>query len=172
IGGFGPEANDRLVYENDVNVTWTATDKITLIGEANYTKNDLTGSSTYGAVGYVSYQTQWDWLKINGRAEVFRDNNGGFVNAYPGNFDFVDFEHGYPNTAVLGPPATYLELTAGLNITPTLPTSIPFVKSVIFRPEVRYDSTLNGATPFDLDAFDVGHKTDQVTIGGDVIVKF
>ncbi|MEI9916441.1 MAG: outer membrane beta-barrel protein [Methylovirgula sp.] len=174
VPGFNPgPANSALVYENDLVVTWNATDKLTLIGEGNYTRNDIgPGSETYGAVGYISYQTQWDWLKINGRAEVFRDNNGGFVNAYPGNFDFVDFEHGYPNTAVLGPPATYLELTAGLNITPTLPTSIPFVKSVIFRPEVRYDSTLNGATPFDLDAFDVGHKTDQVTIGGDVIVKF
>ncbi len=84
-GGFNSEANSALVYENDLVVTWTATDKITITGEGNYTRNDLgAGSETYGAVGYISYQTQWDWLKINGRAEVFRDNNGGYVNAFPG----------------------------------------------------------------------------------------
>ncbi len=171
-------ANTSLVYENDINVTWTATDKITVIGEGNYTKNDLTGASTYGGVGYVSYQTPWDWLKINGRAEVFRDNgnssgSGTYVCAYPGNFDWVNALHGYPNTVYCGPPTTYFEFTAGLNITPTLPSSIPFVKTVIFRPEVRYDTSLNGTTPFNVPANSVtGTKSDMVTIGGDVILKF
>jgi hypothetical protein len=173
---FNPAANSAMVFENDLVVTWTATDKITITGEGNYTRNELgSGSETYGAVGYISYQTQWDWLKINGRAEVFRDNNGAYVGAYPGNFDFVDLEHGYPNGAIFQAPTTYLELTAGLNITPTLPTSIPFVKSITFRPEVRYDTSLNGTTPFDLPSTAIGStgsKTDQVTIGGDVIVKF
>ena len=40
-------ANTHLVYENDLVVTWTATDKITIIGEGNYTINDLTNSDTY-----------------------------------------------------------------------------------------------------------------------------
>ena len=67
-----------------------------------------------------------------------------YVCAYPGNFDFVNAERGFPNCIVLvGAPATYFEFTAGLNITPTIPSSIPFIKSVIFRPEVRYDTTLN-----------------------------
>ncbi len=171
-------ANSSLVYENDLNVTWTATDKITVIGEANYTKNDLTGASTYGGVGYASYQTPLDWLKINGRAEVFRDNGnasggGTYVCAYPGNFDWVNAVHGYPNTVYCGPPTTYFEFTAGLNITPTLPSSIPLVKGLIIRPEVRYDTSLNGTTPFDVPANSTtGTKSDMVTIGGDVILKF
>jgi hypothetical protein len=177
VGPPNPAANSSLVYENDIVATWTVTDKLTIIGEGNYTRNDLTDSDTYGGVGYISYQTPVDWLKINGRAEVFRDDGPAtYVSAYPGNFDFVDTEHGYPSGAIFGPPTTYLELTAGLNITPTIPASIPYLKSVIFRPEVRYDTSLNGTTPFDLvetgPGAGFGTKSDQVTIGGDIILKF
>jgi hypothetical protein len=172
-GGTNPAANSALNYENDIVVTWTATDKITITGEGNYTRNDLTNSETYGGVGYISYQTPIDWLKINGRAEVFRDNGPStYVSEYPGYFDFVNTEHGYLSGAIFGPPTTYLELTAGLNITPTIPASIPYLKSVIFRPEVRYDSSLNGTTPFDLQTNGFGSKSSQVTIAGDVILKF
>ena len=154
-------------------MTWTATDKITVVGEANYTKNDLNGAATYGAVGYASYQTPLDWLKINGRAEVFRDTEGAYVYDYPGNFDYVNAEHGYAYTAYgSGVPTTYFEFTAGLNITPTLPSSIPLLKAIIFRPEVRYDTTLNGVDAFNLNGSGVGTKTDQVTVSGDVILKF
>lgn len=171
-------ANSALVFENDLNATWTVTDKLTAIGEVNYTKNDLTGASTYGAVGYASWQTPYDWLKINGRAEVFRDNGnaaggGTYVCAFPGNFDWVNAIHGYPNGEYCGPPTTYFEFTAGLNITPTLPASIPFLKTLIFRPEVRYDTSLNGTTPFNVpNNSTIGTKSDMVTIGGDVILKF
>ncbi|MEW6438335.1 MAG: outer membrane beta-barrel protein [Pseudomonadota bacterium] len=171
-------ANTSLVFENDLNATWTVTDKITAIGQVNYTKNDFTGGSTYGGVGYVSWQTPYDWLKVNGRAEVFRDNGNGsgggtYVCAYPGNFDWMNALHGFPNTVYCGPPTTYFEFTAGLNITPTIPSSVPFVKAVIFRPEVRYDTSLNGTTPFGVPSGStIGTKSDMVTIGGDVVVKF
>lgn len=176
---FNPAANTALVYENDLVVTWNATSKLTLIGEGNYTRNDLLNSQTYGGVGYASYQTAWDWLKINGRAEVFRDDGnpaggGTYVCAYPGNFDFVNAEHGFPNGSYCGLPATYFEVTAGLNITPTIPSSVPFVKSVIFRPEIRYDTTLDGEANFNTTTpgFGPTAKTDMITFGGDVIVKF
>jgi len=177
FGPPNPAANSDLNYENDLIVTWTATDKITITGEGNYTLNTLTQSDTFGAVGYISYQTALDWLKINGRAEVFRDDGPStFVSVYPGAFDFVNTLHGFPSGAIFGPPTTYLELTAGLNITPKLPTEIPLLKTLIFRPEIRYDTSLNGTTPFDLveTGFGAGHglKSDQVTIGGDVILKF
>ncbi|MEJ0049657.1 MAG: outer membrane beta-barrel protein [Methylovirgula sp.] len=173
---FNDAANNALVFENDLVVTWNATDKITITGEGNYTKNDLfPNDETYGAVGYISYQTAWDWLKINGRAEVWRDNAGGYATGFPGNFSFVNAQRGICSDCISQAPTTYLELTAGLNITPTLPSSIPFIKSVIFRPEVRYDASLNSTTPFDAPIAApgvLGTKSDQVTIGGDVIVKF
>ena len=61
---------------------------------------------------------------------------------------------------------TYAALTAGLNITSEMPKG-GAVKAVIWRPEVRYDWTLNGTTPFA-----AGTKSSQFTFGGDVIVKF
>ena len=171
--GFGPEANSALVFENDAVVTWTATDKITVTGEGNYSRNNLTGDQTYGGVGYISYQTPYDWLKLNGRAEVWRDNLGDFVGGFPGNFDFVNSEHGFPCTCIFQGGATYFEITGGLNITPTIPSSIPYLKNVIFRPEVRYDSTLDGTDRFNIPAGSVnGTKTSMVTIGGDIILKF
>jgi hypothetical protein len=121
-------------------------------------------------------------LKIVGRGEVWRDNNNFFVAAYPGNFDFVNVQYGFPSTAVFAPaPTTYLELTAGLNITPALPQGLPFLKSITVRPEVRYDASLNGTTPFNGagfpafgfgPAFGTGAKSSQFTFGGDIIAKF
>ncbi|HEY5226031.1 MAG TPA: outer membrane beta-barrel protein [Methylovirgula sp.] len=162
------DPNSTMRYLSDANVTWKATDKLTLIGEANYAREDgYGGADAYGFAGYASYQ-MLDWLKLNGRAEVFRDNNAFFVAAFPGNFDFVNAEHGYANNSFgSGAPTTYLELTAGLTIAPTLPKELPLVKAIIFRPEVRYDSSLNNTTPFDY-----GTKSSGVTIGGDIIAKF
>jgi hypothetical protein len=169
----GCGGDSALRYANDVVVTWTATDKLTLTLDGNYTRDDGLGDETYGAAGYASYQTPIDWLKINGRAEVLRDDTGAIVAAFPGNFDFVNGEHGYLNSAIFAAPTTYFEVTGGLNITPTIPSSIPYLKGVIFRPEVRYDTSLNGTTPFDIGPFGAGGtKSDQVTIGGDVILKF
>ena len=106
-----------------------------------------------------------------------------FVAAFPGNFDFVNAAHGFINSSIPGPgPTTYLELTAGLNISPPIPDGTPVLKSITFRPEVRYDRSLNGTTPFDggsgifgipgTPGFGVGTKSSQVTFGGDIIAKF
>jgi hypothetical protein len=171
----GTCGNSALRYANDIVITWTATDKLTLTLDGNYTRDDAVADETYGAAGYASYQTPIDWLKINGRAEVYRDDTGFFVGAYPGNFDFANSEHGYINTVITQAPTTYFEVTGGLNITPTIPASIPYLKGVIFRPEVRYDTSLNGTAPYDLQGRtpgSVGTKSDQVTVGGDIILKF
>jgi hypothetical protein len=175
--------NDALAFENDIVVTWTVNNSLTLTGDGNYTRFDSTGFDAYGVAGYASYQTPLSWLKINGRAEVYRDDAGEFVGAYPGYFDFVNVEHGYASSAIFqGLPTTYLELTAGLNITPTIPSSIPLVKGLIIRPEVRFDSSLNGTSPFGLvnTGYDpstmtgtgFGTQSNMVTIGGDIILKF
>jgi len=179
--GFTACGNSALRFDNDIVVTWTATDKLTLTLDGNYTRDNALPDETYGAAGYASYQTPIDWLKINGRAEVFRDDTGAFVGAYPNVFGFADSEHGYVLPGGFSPvitqaPTTYFEVTGGLNITPTIPSSIPYLKGVIIRPEVRYDTSLNGTTPFDLvetgPGAGFGTKTDQVTVGGDIILKF
>jgi|BarGraIncu00222A_1022003.scaffolds.fasta_scaffold04907_3 hypothetical protein len=188
--------SDTLRFYNDLVVTWKATDKLTFVGEGNYVHDDTHqfsgGANAYGGAGYVSYVIN-DWLKINGRAEVWRDAEGFYVSStgVDGNFNFVNAEHGYANygattnpayvgffggfppAGTFAPPTTYLELTAGLNISaPPIPNvfNLPkeaWIQSVTVRPEIRYDASLNNTTPFD-----VGTKSSQWTFGGDILVKF
>ena len=170
IAACACDPNTTYRYLNDMVITWKATDKLTFITDANYIHDDgyvAGGVSGYGLAQYASYALN-DWLKVNGRAEVWRDNNGVFVAAYPGNFDYVNTEHGYPSGAFGAPaPTTYFELTGGVTISSVLPKETPFVKAVIFRPEIRYDASLNNTTPFANQT-----KSSGVTLGGDIIVKF
>ena len=192
ITACGCNPNKTLRFLNDITATWKVNDSFTLITDANYIHDDGTFGSVggiggfhpsgYGVAEYAIYKVN-DWLKLVGRAEVWRDNNAFFVAAYPGNFDFVNFEHGFINASFGAPaPTTYLELTAGLNIAPPIPDGTPVLKSITFRPEVRYDSSLNGTTPFNggsgtfgipgTPGFGAGTKSSQFTFGGDVIATF
>lgn len=162
----GCNPNKELRYLNDITIIWKATDALTFITDLNFIRDSAFGATGYGVAQYAAYAIN-DWLKIVGRAEIWRDQNGFFVAAFPGNFDFVNVEWGFPSTAYGAPPTTYLELTGGLNITPTLPQGLPFIKSVTFRPEVRYDRSLNGTTPFN-----VGTAHSQFTFGGDIVLTF
>ncbi len=183
----GCNPNHALRYLNDITATWKVNDTLTLITDGNFIRDDGFHASGYGVAQYAVY-TVVDWLKLVGRVEVWRDNNNFFVAGYPGNFDFVNVEMGFPNTAFFAPaPTTYFEVTAGLNITPPVPQDI-FVKGVTLRPEFRYDTALNGTTPFDgsgfggrgfpgipalgIPPFGTGRKAEQFTFGGDVLVKF
>jgi hypothetical protein len=171
-----------LRFLNDMVVTWKASDKLTLITDMNWAHEDGAGGlNGYGIAQYAAYAIN-DWLKIVGRAEVWRDDNNFFVSALgqPGNFNYVNAEHGYLNFGGFPPagafapaPTTYLELTAGLNITaPPIPNvfglpDMAWIKSVVVRPEIRYDASLNSTTPFDS-----GTRSSQLTFGGDIVVKF
>jgi hypothetical protein len=185
---------DTLRFLNDITATWKINDSWTLITDLNYIHDDGTylnasGTGTfnpsgYGGAQYVVYTVN-EWLKAVGRVEVWRDNNNFFVAAFPGNFDFVNAEHGFINTSFPGGPAgggtTYFEITGGLNIAPTIPKGTPLLQSITFRPEVRYDASLNNTTPFDgqtvfggrgFPGFGAGTKSSQFTFGGDIIAKF
>jgi hypothetical protein len=185
-GGCNPE--NTLRFLNDITATWKINDSWTLITDLNYIHDDGLAAdgahpSGYGGAQYVVYTVN-DWLKAVGRVEVWRDNDNFFVAAYPGNFDFVNFEHGFFNTAFAAPaPTTYFEITGGLNIAPPIPPGTPLLKSITFRPEVRYDASLNSTTPFNgqsifgiggrgTPGFGVGTKSSQFTFGGDIIAKF
>ena len=160
------DPNTALRYENDVTVTWKATDKITFITDMNYIRDDGFRATGGGVAQYAEYTIN-DKVKIVARGELWRDDNGFFGAAYPGNLDFVKAEHGDPTAVVIGGGnTTYGELTAGLTITPIIPAN-PYVTKLIIRPEIRYDASLNGTTPFG-----AGTKSSQFTFGGDIIVPF
>jgi hypothetical protein len=61
---------------------------------------------------------------------------------------------------------TYGAVTLGLNITQPV-IGVPYVKTIIMRPEIRYDVSLNGTTPFNNLT-----KSSQFTLGGDIILPF
>uniref|UniRef100_UPI001487A455 outer membrane beta-barrel protein n=1 Tax=Acinetobacter baumannii TaxID=470 RepID=UPI001487A455 len=72
-----------------------------------------------------------------------------------------------------GGRTTYSEFTLGLNITPPIPKTVLPIASVTFRPEVRYDRSLNGTSPFNANRVGrPGTSEDQFTFGGDIIVAF
>lgn len=160
----GVHPNSALRYLNDVTIVWKATDKLTLTTDLNYIREDGFNATGGGVAQYVTYALN-DWLKITGRGEVWRDNNGFFVAAFPGNLDFVRVEHGNPlGTAIGGGATTYGALTVGLALKPPVPKELD---GLVVRPEVRYDTSLNGTTPFG-----AGTKRSQFTFGGDIIIPF
>ena len=158
-----PNANSQMRYLNDVVVTYKATDKLSFTTEANYIKDDAYGAEGYGAAQYVAYALT-DHVTLNGRAEVWRDNSGFFVAAFPGNTDYVRAEAGLPNTGIAGKPTTYSEFTAGVTFKPNLPAP---VSTLMLRPELRYDRALNGSRPFN-----GGRDNGALTLAADLVLGF
>ena len=90
-------------------LTWKATDALTLTTEANWIRDDFDGfftkgtpsaANAFGVAQYLSYNLS-DTVTFNARAEVYRDDNGFFVTAFPNNIglmnnNFVGGELGLP----------------------------------------------------------------------------
>ncbi|MBI3275076.1 MAG: outer membrane beta-barrel protein, partial [Methylocystis sp.] len=180
----GCDPNNTLRYLNDVTVTWKPTENLTFITDLNYITDGgfnvdpITGRGQgvrgYGGAQYAIYKIN-DILKIVGRGEIWRDQNGFFVAAFPHSLDFINAEHGFPATVIAVPPiipggptpgTTYAELTAGLTISPPIEKN-PLITGITFRPEVRWDTSLNGTSPFA-----AGTRHSQVTFGLDIIAPF
>ena len=160
-----PFANSAMRYYNDVVITWKQSPKLTLTGELNYVREEGFHAEGYGAAGYASYALT-DELTLNGRAEVWRDNNNFFVSTPVNNLDYVNFEIGRPaNFYTASKPTTYSEFTAGVTYKPAgMPEPLT---GVILRPEIRYDRALNNSAPFD-----DGNDKGAVTLSADVILTF
>jgi hypothetical protein len=160
-----PFANSALRYLNDVVLTYKATDKLTLMTDANYIRDDGFGAIGWGLAQYGKYDFS-DTLSLAGRAELWRDNNGFFVAAFPNNLDAVNAQRGFPNTSFSGGRTTYGALTVGLNIKPNV-SAVPLATGLTIRPELRYDRSLNDTRPFS----DQSSK-DQFTAAVDFVLAF
>ncbi|MGJ0506682.1 MAG: outer membrane beta-barrel protein [Methylocystis sp.] len=134
------------------------------------------GAESYAIAQYASYKVN-DIFKINGRVEYYRDANNFFVSAFPGYFDAINFLHGFYCPSCIARPAnvgtSYLALTAGMTITPELP-KLPIITGLILRPEVRWDTAVNGTTPFfrGLNYNGNGQSRSQGMFNMDVIIPF
>lgn len=160
-----PFANEKLRYFNDVAVTWKTTDKLTVSGELNYVREDGYQAEAYGAAVYGAYVLT-DTLTLNGRAEVFRDQNNFFVSNPIGTQAFANLQRGtYASLITAAKPTTYSEFTLGVTYKPDF---LPgWLSTAMVRPEIRYDRTLNNSR-----AFADGNSRNVVTLAADIVLGF
>lgn len=166
--GINPHRAWRTI--GDVVLTWRVSDRLMSISEVNFVRDDGLKAQAGGAAEYLSYALS-PKLAAAIRAEVWRDAEGAFVAAYPGNLDYLDAEAGLANGAYRFGPATYGEITVGLRIKTDglgriLPSDSP-LGELTLRPELRYDRVLAGAAPFGGRR---GGAKDQFTAGLDVVI--
>jgi len=150
-------------YLNDITATYKANDKLTLTTDVNYIEEDSVNAIGYGVAQYATYALN-DKVTLVGRAEIWRDNSGVFVGAFPGYFDDANAQRGLTNTAYVAPRTTYSELTLGVNYKPEVPKAI---EGLVIRPELRVDQSLNGSKPFN-----EGKDATSFTPAVDVVVPF
>jgi Putative beta-barrel porin-2, OmpL-like. bbp2 len=160
-----PFGNSALRYYNDAVLTWKTTPELTLTAEANYVREDGFRAEAWGIAGYASYKIN-DSITVNGRGEIFRDNNNFFVSVPQNNLDVVRALRGQAaNFFTASGPTTYFEFTIGLTYTPQgLPKQI---STLAIRPELRYDRALNGTHPYG-----DGRDNGQFTLAADIILGF
>ena len=171
-----PLANRYNRYFADTVITWKTTDKLTLTTELNWVHDDnpyINRPTAYGAAQYASYALT-DEFTLNGRVEFFNDRNGFYVAAFPGNQDFATAQAGYatPLTAYgTGRGTDYGEITLGVTYKPAgLPAPIA---GLMIRPEIRYDTTLDGVKAFNGPSTTGAGKDNGVfTLAADFILQF
>jgi hypothetical protein len=171
-GGFNADGYYR--YFNDIVMTYKATPALTLTTEFNWIRDDFgasgfaTGkpaaSNAFGVAQYASY-TLSDTFTLNGRAEIYRDDNNFFVASFASNNGFVTAQQGFTVGAGALHPTTYGEITLGVTYKPAdMPAPI---SGLLIRPEVRYDRDLGGAK-----AFNSNKDNGSFTIASDVVLTF
>jgi hypothetical protein len=175
LSPVGFNADGYYRYFNDIVVTYKATPTLTLVTELNWVRDDFgaTGVATgrpspanaFGIAQYASY-TLSDTLTLNGRAEVYRDDNNFFVAGFGANNGFDQLQKGFgtPLTAALH-ATTYGAITLGVTYKPAdMPAPI---SGLMIRPEVRYDRDLGGNK-----AYNSNKDNGSFTIASDIVLTF
>lgn len=165
---FGVHTNSALRQLHDLVVTWKATDKLTLITDANYGQDDGFHAEWYGVAQYLTYAVN-GWLTLGVRGEIWRDDDGFAVVQSGNNEDFVKLQRGmFDNTDIstkFGSDSTYYAITVGANIrVPGLPKRIT---GLVIRPELRYDATSGGQPRYNDNT-----ETNQFTAAIDAVISF
>lgn len=168
-------ANGYYRYFNDVVMTYKATPELTLTTELNWVRDDFgatgfaagrpSAANGFGIAQYASY-TLNDTITLNGRVELFRDDNNFFVAGFGANNGFNQFQKGFATPLSAAQHATtYGAITLGVTFKPAgIPSA---VSGLLIRPEVRYDRDLGNAKAFN------GNKDNgSFTIASDVVLTF
>jgi hypothetical protein len=179
LGSLDPSVNadGQWRFYNDIVITYKASDALTLVTELNWVRDDygLAGKAVnaFGAAQYASY-TLTDTLTLNGRVELFRDDNNFFVAEFGGNNDPVRFQQGLPTVspvfAAPGGSTTYGALTLGVTYKPTVPAP---VTGLLLRPEVRWDHAFTDNNPFNQNPPALTKGTsNSFTLAADAVITF
>jgi hypothetical protein len=146
-----------------ITTVWKYNDNLTFTTDLNFARDAGFNASAYGIAQYASFALDNTWT-LQARAELWRDNKGFFVAAFPGNLDAVNALAGRPNGSISLFPhgATYSELTLGANYKMSLPDPLG---TLVARPEIRYDHST--AKPFNNL-----RSSNSFTIGTDLILSF
>jgi Putative beta-barrel porin-2, OmpL-like. bbp2 len=169
----GFNANGYFRYLNDIIVTYKATPQLTFVTEFNWIRDDFDGigvsgvpktANGFGVAQYVSYALS-DQLTLNGRGEIYRDDNNFFVASFQNAGSFVAAQQGFAVGAGALRATTYGALTVGVTYKPAgLP---PVISGLMIRPEVRWDTDLGGNK-----AFNSNKDNSQVTLASDFVLTF
>lgn len=173
LSHFGPEnpsnagenfnVNGAFRYYNDITTTYKYSDDLSFITDLNFVKDDGFKATGFGVAQYATYVLN-DWATLQARGEIWRDTQGFFVAAFPGNLDFVNALSGRRNNSFGVGSTTYSEITLGVNLKPPVPK---LFEGALIRPELRYDNTLNGTK-----AYNDRTSDHQWTIAADFILPF
>lgn len=150
-------------YWNDLNATWQITSKWSVTGELNQVHDEGLHANSWGAVAWGAYHATNN-LTFNARAEIYRDSKGAFVTSYAADEGYAKGLLGLPTDSYSAGPTTYSDLSLNAVWRPELGHH---VKTLQFRPEIRFDRALNKSRPFD----DFSHK-GRILVGGDMTLGF
>jgi CheY-like chemotaxis protein len=167
IGPETPNNNHDNRYLNDLAITAKVSKNLTSITDLNYIYDKAADATGYGMAQSLVYTIN-DTFSVGGRGEIWRDEDGFYVTSFAANDDANDALRGGAVTldrrTVGGGSTTYGAVTIGVNIKPPVPKP---ASSLVIRPELRFDRSLNDTTPF-IDS----SERNQFTAGIDVIIGF
>ncbi|MBR0560397.1 outer membrane beta-barrel protein [Neokomagataea anthophila] len=163
VASIGRRANTAQRYWNDIAAYYTVNDKLSLTGEFNFFHDVGLRAENYSFVTYASYKVTPHWT-LNYRGEIFRDNSGLSVVSFLTNQAYMNAFLGGNAPAETAPPTTYGGLTLGATYSPNIGHGI---RVFALRPEIRFDRSLNGTSPFNNN-----RNIGMFTFGGDATIGF
>lgn len=156
-------ANAKERFWNDLSGTYQINERLSVTGEFNYLHDAGLRADTYSFISFLQYQILPE-LNFNFRGEIYRDNTGLFVATFLRNQGAVDAIAGINTPTLSAPPTTYGEMTLGLTWHPDIGHGVRVFE---IRPEIRFDRSLNGTTPFN-----GSRNSGMFTFGGDAMIGF
>ncbi len=155
-------------------ITYKIDDNWTSVTELNYVKDDQFHADAESATTYLEYKLSDQW-SFNGRAEIYRDNQGFFVTTPTASLDVINAQRGFPVTGAnynFG-KATYDEFT--INAVWAPPLTLPGTLALMIRPEARLDTAWGGnagTKVYNVGANGAGRDNTVGTFSVDAVLTF